>query len=479
MINKENDCFAISINNKQDLLVDIVPIWQSNFAQWLKTQNSTVKNLTITNRFTAQANTFCLLVDQNGKLKQVLLGIENNDDFLAFGLLPKILPAGYYRINAAEFSEKQLKNAAIGWGMGSYQFFVYKKSSKSNTKLLCNNNYDFKNINSIISSIFFVRDLINIPSGDLHPKKLADIAQNIAKEFGAKFKKISGEELRKKFPAIHAVGKGSSNQPILIDLCFGSNKDPKIVLVGKGVCFDSGGLQLKSSANMLLMKKDMAGAAHVLGLARMIMLEKLPINLRVIIPAVENLISGNSLKPGDIIKTRAGLSIEVANTDAEGRLILADALSYASEWQPKMILDFATLTGAARVALGPDITALFASNNQLAQDISAEMVEEHEPVWHMPLYRPYLKLLKSSIADFKNVSMLGDSGATVGGGAITAALFLQQFVSRDIPWVHFDMNAYNEKTSPGRPEGGEAVCLNGVFQYLKKKFYNNLGKVKK
>jgi len=249
---------------------------------------------------------------------------------------------------------------------------------------------------------------------------------------------------------------------MLIDLSYGDLNAPKIVLVGKGVCFDSGGLQLKPSASMLLMKKDMAGAAHVLGLARMLMDAKLPVNLRVIIPAVENLISGDSLKPGDIIKTRKGITIEVANTDAEGRLILADALALASEWQPKLILDFATLTGAARVALGSDITALFANNDKLAENIITNMLEEQEAVWRMPLYQPYLEFFKSEIADFKNIA----TSESAGVGAVIAALFLQQFVAEGVEWVHFDINAYNASTRPGKPEGGEACCLRGIFKYI-------------
>jgi leucyl aminopeptidase len=383
---------------------------------------------------------------------------------LAFAVLPKILPAGFYRIDAPGFSSKQLEHAAIGWGMGNYQFTKYKKSKEFAAKLLCDENYDLNKINTGVESIFFVRDLINMPASDLYPEKLAEVAENLAKEFGAEFNKVTGEELRKNFPTIYAVGRGSEKQPLLIDLRYGDVNAPKVVLVGKGVCFDSGGLQLKTASGMLLMKKDMAGAAHAMGLARMIMAAKLPINLRVIIPAVENLVSRDSLKPGDIITTRKGLNVEITNTDAEGRLILADALTLACEWKPKLILDFATLTTAARIALGPDIVALFTEDHQLAQDIIAAMTKEQEPVWRLPLHQPYLEFLKSEIADFKNSATVESPGATI------AALVLERFVTPEIKWAHFDMTAYNVKSKPGKPEGGEAMCLKGVFEYLKNKF---------
>lgn len=457
------NCF---ITDTKDKIIAINPICKSNFAKWIKNQEARIKNIVSANEFSAKPNTFCLITDQNGNLEKVLLGLETNDDFLTFGVLPKVLPPGYYNVDAADFSFSQLEHAAIGWGMGYYQFTQYKKSKEFAAKLLCKKKCDLNKIDAIVSSIFWVRDLINMPAGDLYPEKLAQIAENFAKEFNAEFNKVTGEKLRKNFPAIYAVGYGSEKKPLLIDLRFGDVNAPKVVLVGKGVCFDSGGLQLKSSAAMLHMKKDMAGAAHALGLARMLMMAKLPINLRVIIPAVENLISGDSLKPGDIIATHKGLSIEITNTDAEGRLILADALALASEWKPKLILDFATLTGAARIALGQDIVALFASDEKLAKDIMKAMVEEKEPVWQMPLYQPYLEILKSKLADFKNAS----TSDAPTGGAITAALFLQQFVTSGIEWAHFDMNAYNIESKPGKPEGGEAECLKGLFKYLEQRF---------
>lgn len=450
-------------NRPADKAIAIKPIIQADFTTWLQNQNDYIKNLALVNNFTAKPNTFCLITNMNGALEQVLLGITNKDDFLAFGVLPKILPEGIYCVDALDFSANQLDHAAIGWGLGSYDFAKYKKSAEIKAKLYLSDNYDKNTIKLVIENTFLVRDLINIPACDLHPAALADIARDIAKEFSADFNLITGEDLRKNFPAIHAVGCGSTQRPLLIDMRFGDANAPKVVLVGKGVCLDSGGLQLKSSANILLMKKDMAGAAHALALARMIMSANLPINLRVIIPAVENLISGEGYKPGDVIMTRKGLSIEITNTDAEGRLILADALALACEWNPELILDFATLTGAARVALGEDIAALFTPDDQMARDLSEAMTEEGEPVWRLPLYQPYLEFFKSHMADLKNAS-ISDSPS---GGAITAALILQQFITPEVKWAHFDINAYNLRTKPGMSEGGEADCLRGVFTYLK------------
>lgn len=446
--------------------IAIKPIIQADVTIWLQNQTDYVKNLVLVNDFTAKPNTFCLITDANGALEQVLLGVASKDDFLAFGVLPKILPEGVYFVEAADFTPKQLDHAAVGWGLGSYNFAKYKKLPEIKAKLYLSDSYDKFIIKLVIENTFLARDLINIPACDLHPEMLAQTARGIAEEFGADFNLITGADLQHNFPAVYAVGRGSSNKPLLIDIRYGAENAPKVVLVGKGVCLDSGGLQIKSTANMLGMKKDMAGAAHALALARMIMSAKLPINLRVIIPVVENLISSESYKPGDVITTRKGLSVEIANTDAEGRLILADALTLACEWQPELILDFATLTGAARIALGEDIVALFTPDDQMAHDLSEAMTMEREPVWRLPLYQPYFEFLKTGIADFKNVS----TSDSPSGGAITAALFLQQFVAPEVKWAHFDFNAYNLRTKPGMPEGGEADCLRGVFGYLKNKY---------
>ncbi|MDR1012342.1 MAG: leucyl aminopeptidase family protein [Coxiellaceae bacterium] len=451
--------FTTHASNK---IIPIVPICIKDWDVWYRGQPERIKNFVLINKFTARSSSYCFVLNRNGHIEKVFLSLDDKDDFYSFGVLPKVLPRGVYEIVTENLSMEQVERTIIGYGIGNYQFKKYKKTIALEAKLFIPKNVNFSKINSILEAIYLVRDLINMPADDLYPEKLATIATNIASDFKAKITIIKGRELAINFPAIYAVGRASSHKPLLIDLQYGKFNAPKVVLVGKGVCFDSGGLQLKTPSGMFLMKKDMAGAAHALGLARLIMAAKLSINLRVIIPVVENLISGDVLKPGDIIKTRKGITMEVVNTDAEGRLILADALAYASEWQPELILDFATLTGASRVALGPDITALFTNNDNLAEDIINNMLNEQEPIWRLPIYEPYLEFLKSKIADFKNIA----TSNYVNGGAIIATLILQQFVDPKIRWAHFDMNAYNEIFRPGRPEGGEAMCLRGLFRYF-------------
>lgn len=450
-------------------LIPVLPIQQSNFSKWLDEQPERIKNLITINDFVAKPASFCFIPNQDGKLEQVLLGIKDPTDFWSFGVLPKNLNEGIYRITTNGFGVDELQRIAIAWGLGSYSFTKYKKDTRATkiAKLLippeCNKTY----IENILSAIFLVRDLINLPANDLNPPNLAKIASEIAEKFNANFKEIIGDDLiLSNFPSVHLVGRASSNAPRLIDIKWGEEHHPKITLIGKGVCFDSGGLDLKTAQGMELMKKDMGGAAHALGLAQMIMAANLPIRLRVIIPIVENLVSGSSFKPGDILKTRKGTTVEIVNTDAEGRLILSDSLTYASEENPDLLLDFATLTGAARIALGTDIAAVFGNNKVIIDELQAATKKEGESMWEMPLYAPYKKLLESKIADIKNCS------SSSYGGSITAALFLQEFIGEGINWVHFDIMASNVFEMPGRPEGGEAVCLRGLFNYLQAKYLN-------
>ena len=457
------NCFTYESSAK---VVSIVPIISAELSNWLSSQDLRVVNLVIINKFKASQGEFLLIFDNNGELEKVLLGMDSKDNFLSLGALPKKLPEGNYRLEADGFSPRQLEFMIIAWGMGSYEFTKYKRSKTYGAILVCNDRCDLKKINNILEAIYLTRDLINTPADDLYPEKLAEISLALAKEHEAKIRIVKDEELMNDFPAVYAVGKGSYRRPVLIDLEYGKMNYPRIILIGKGVCFDSGGLQLKPSSGMALMKKDMAGAAHALALGKLIMAQELPVNLRIIVPAVENLPSGHSLKPGDIIRTRSKLTVEVRNTDAEGRLILADTLTLASEWKPKLILDFATLTGAARVALGMDISAVFSNDDQLAKDIIAATISAGEAAWQLPLYQPYLEFLKTDIADLSNIAI--NDG--VGGGAIIAALVLQQFVSPSISWAHFDINGYNITGKPGKPKGGEANCLIGVFDYLEKRF---------
>lgn len=452
------DFFVSSVSKKA---VTIIPVVTKKFSLWLKQQDPIIKNWVRVNKFIAKSGTTCFLPDTHGNIYLVLLGIADENDFWAFGALPTKLPEGIYQIKSS-LNAKQLEYAIIAWGLGCYKFGIYTKNNgEIKAKLFIPVSCDRLHIENIVNSIFLVRDLINYPAEDMTPAKLGERAVTLAKRFNARITQIVGDDLLKKgFNAIHAVGRGSSNKPQLIDLRWGNAKNPKITLVGKGVCFDSGGLDLKIPANMQIMKKDMAGAAHALGLAMMIMTAKLPVNLRVLIPAVENMPANNAYKPGDILRTYKGITIEVIDTDAEGRIILADALALACEESPALLIDFASLTGAARIAVGTEIAAMFTNKNALAAEIMLLSIADQDPIWQLPLYAPYKEMLDSDIADISNLAK------SSYGGTITAALFLQEFVTANIPWIHFDIMGFNLGTKPGRPKGGEAQSLRAMFAYL-------------
>lgn len=357
----------------------------------------------------------------------------------------------------------------IAWGLGSYSFTRYQKKKRrpqtQPVQLLIPEVANPELCNEIVSSIYWVRDLTNTPTEDMSPEVLADAAVQLAKQFGSDAQVIAGDELlTANYPGIHAVGRASTRPPYLVDFQWGEQSHPRLTLVGKGICFDSGGLNLKSSEGMRYMKKDMAGAAHVLGLARLIMAQRLPVRLRVLLPIAENMVSGNSYRPGDVINTRGGLSVEINNTDAEGRVVLGDALAAAVEQSPDLLLDFSTLTGAARVAVGPDVAAFFANQEELAQGLFKAGEKTGDPVWRLPLYQPYERYLKSEVADITNAS----TGPFAG--AITAALYLKYFVPAKIPWAHFDVSAWNFDRLPGRPVGAEANALRATYAYLQERY---------
>jgi leucyl aminopeptidase len=320
-------------------------------------------------------------------------------------------------------------------------------------------------VRSLCAAQNLVRDLVNTPTEHMGPSELADAVTREADRFGASTSFVKGDELlTSNFPAVHAVGRASSRAPRLLELTWGDESAPVLALVGKGVCFDTGGLDLKSAAGMLLMKKDMGGAAHALALASLVMEQRLPVCLKLLIPAVENSVSGNAYRPGDVVPTRKGLSVEIGNTDAEGRVVLADALAYACEQSPDLVIDFATLTGAARIALGADLPPLFSNHDEVAAGIQSAGEEVEDPLWTMPLYQPYRKQIESPVADLNN------TGKSPYGGCITAALFLEHFVEPEIPWVHIDTFAWNQSNRPGRPQGGEALGLRAVYRYLQKRY---------
>jgi leucyl aminopeptidase len=445
----------------------ILPLAADQLKSWLASQppaqRSSVAAWVDSLRFTAKAGTHCLLPGADGALARVLAGVDPADGPYAYASLPAALPLGRYRLEPTEGSgdrhqdpSQQANHAALGWALGSYAFGRYRKA-RGFASLAWPKGADRGAVGRTAQAVRLVRDLINTPAGDMGPAELAAVARKLAKAHGARLSVIVGAALLKhNYPAVHAVGRASEQAPRLIDLRWGK-KGPKVTLVGKGVCFDSGGLDLKTAAGMKLMKKDMGGAAHVLGLASMVMAAGLPLRLRVLVPAVENSVSGNAFRPLDVLKTRKGLTVEVGNTDAEGRLILCDALAEASREKPDLLIDFATLTGAARVALGTGLPALFCNDETLAQTLLDHGLARHDQLWRLPLHQPYRKGLDSQVADLNNIS----DGPF--GGAITAALFLQAFVAAGIPWAHLDIMAWNPSASPGRPQGGEATGLRAVY----------------
>jgi leucyl aminopeptidase len=396
----------------------------------------------------------------DGTLAGVLFGIEAADaplqDLFRPGQLVTLLPPGTYRFANAPHDARL---AALAFALGAYQFTRYRKAEPRNVRLVVPEGVDGEDLTRIVEGVTLARDLINTPSNDMGPVELEDAARALAKQHGANVQVTAGEALAKHFPLVAAVGAGSGRTPRLIDITWGNEAGPKVTLVGKGVCFDTGGLDIKNDTGMLNMKKDMAGGATALGLAHMIMARKLKVRLRVIIPAVENSISGTSFRPRDIYTSRKGISVEIGNTDAEGRLVLADALTLADEDKPALVADFATLTGAARVALGPDVPAAFTDDDALADEIARFGASENDPLWRMPLWKPYETMLDSKVADTNNVSTGGQ------GGAITAALFLRKFVTAR-SWLHLDIFAWTPAAKPGRPEGAELQTARALYAML-------------
>lgn len=432
---------------------------------WLDQQDDFTKSWVASIKF-GQTNheSPLLIADTSGELKQVLVLAQHYDDFWVTAGLAMHLPQGVYQF-VTELNHKYWQQWALAWGLGAYQFTRYKKPQRAPAQLLLPENISTQSLFEMLQATYLIRDLINTPASDMNPHTMQQAAAELAQEFNATFRAIVGDELlQQNYPMIHAVGRASQYAPRLLDLRWGNPQHPKLTLVGKGVSFDTGGLDLKDSKGMLLMKKDMGGAAHVLGLARLIMATGLPVRLRVLISAVENAVSGNAYRPGDIVTTRKGLTVEVNNTDAEGRLILCDALAEAGSEKPDLLIDFATLTGAARVAVGTEISALFTPNDELALSLERHGQQQSDPIWRLPLYAGYRRLLDSHCADLSNVA------SHPYAGAIVAGLFLQEFVPNDVTWAHFDLMAWNMSSRPGRPEGGEAMALRAVYSYLQERF---------
>ena len=394
----------------------------------------------------------------------VVFGIGDGSDPFVLAAAAEKLPEGDYALAAPPAGEAAAK-AVFGWLLGGYRFDRYKKQKAAAARLVAPKGVDVVRVERAFEATALVRDLVNTPACDMTPAALEDETRRIAARFGADVEAVVGDELLARgFPMVHAVGRAAASAPRLIDLVWGRADAPKVTIVGKGVCFDSGGLDIKASSNMLLMKKDMGGAANALGLAQMIMDSGINVRLRVLIPAVENAISAAAYRPGDILKSRKGLTVEINNTDAEGRLVLADAIALACEEQPQLLVTLATLTGAARTAVGPDLAPYYTDDEALAAEIAAAAAAEDDPAWRMPFYRPYDSMLSSPVADVNNSPNNGFAGS------ILAALFLKRFVSGPSAFAHFDIYAWRAKAAPGRPVGGEAQAIRALMRVVAERY---------
>ncbi|MFM9865082.1 MAG: leucyl aminopeptidase family protein [Micropepsaceae bacterium] len=424
-------------------------------AKWLKASG-----------FAASAGKVQLLPGDGDSVAGAVFGLGSNDDPFACAALPSLLPQGTY-VFASKPPGCDGNRLALSWAMGTYAFSRFKSQDKPKVhpRLVWPEGADPAHVARVAQGIFSARDLVNTPANEMGPAELAQAAERVARAHGASFAVIEGRELlAQNYPMIWTVGAGSSRAPRLIDIRWGEAKHPRVTLVGKGVCFDSGGLDIKPASGMLTMKKDMGGAAAVLGIAHMVMDAKLPVSLRVLIPAVENSISGDAYRPGDVLKSRKGLTVEIGNTDAEGRLVLADALAEADQDKPDLLICMATLTGAARVATGFDLPPFFTKDDVLASDLAAAAEREADAMWRLPLWRGYRDLIDSKVADLNN------SPASPNGGAITAALFLSCFVEKSASFAHFDIAAWNERARPGRPVGAEAQGVRAIYAMLSTRY---------
>lgn len=462
--------------------IPLIPITKSTFEDFIQIQTGFVTNWIKQNNFKAKPHQYCIIPNASGEKSMVLFGVhENRKEIDAASIwtisnLAKVLPEDTYHLEC-DWDKNDVLQAETGWGLGAYKFDFFKKNfldkPEPTSKLKVDEN-SLLFINAFVDAFTLVRDLINTPANHMMPEDLAELSKELCGQHNATFSEVVGDDLLKEnFPAIHAVGRASDHAPRLLKLNWtadiednqSTNEElPLLTLVGKGVCFDTGGLDLKPSRFMRNMKKDMGGAAHVLGLAHLIMSFNLPVRLQVMISAVDNAISGDAFRPGDIIETRAFKTVEIDNTDAEGRLVLCDALTLACEMHSDLIMDFATLTGAARVAVGTEIPALFSNSILLSNNIQAASENTGEIVWPLPMHKPYRYQLDSPVADIANCSPEGY------GGAISAALYLNEFVDENIDWAHFDMMAWNTRERPGRPKGGEAMGILVAFNYLQQRY---------
>ena len=441
----------------------LVLVAKSDFAEWLKGQTPRARAAVEAARFEGKADSFVILPGEEVEAWSVAIGVDQPGGPWTLANAATKLSEGIYRL-----SDSVPADAALGWLLAQHRFDRYREKPEVQGPrvLLTNDPARIDETVRLAEATALVRDLVDTGAGDMGPAELADAAKAVADRHGAKFHVTQGDQLLEAYPMVHAVGRAATKAraPRLIEIEWGDPKHPLVALVGKGVCFDSGGLDIKHAGGMLLMKKDMGGAAHALALAGLVMGARLPVRLHLLVPAVENAISADAFRPGDVLKSRKGLHVEIGNTDAEGRLVLGDALARACELEPALLLDFATLTGAARVALGPDLPALFANDEALAADIAAAADRVADPIWRLPLWQPYNEMLKSDVADINN--------APGGGfaGTITAALFLERFVTASVPWAHLDTFAWRPAAKPGRPKGGDALGMRAAWELLRSRF---------
>ncbi len=437
---------------------------EADVPRWLRSAPAGQKRWLQGSGFRGRAGELALLPGDAAPAALFVFASDGSStDFWRLASLPPRLPEGTWR--AGDLAAAVAGRLALAWGIGAYQFTRYRKAERAPATLAWPGGVDREAVLRAVDAAALARNLINTPAQDMGPAALAQEAARIARSLGMTSRVVVGDALLKNgYRLIHAVGRAAADAPRLIDLTWGDAKHPKVTLVGKGVCFDTGGLDIKGADGMKLMKKDMGGAAHALALAQMVVQARLPVRLRVLLPAVENAIAGNALRPLDVIASKKGLTVEIGNTDAEGRLILADALDEACRDRPALLIDLATLTGAARVALGPDLPALFANDDALAAELLAHSEREADPMWRMPLWAPYRPRLKSSVADLNNVA----EGPMAG--AVNAALFLQEFVTAGVPWIHLDLYGWNPWVAPGRPVGAQAQCLRALYALIEARF---------
>lgn len=451
--------------NAEENPVPVIGVTPEGLDAVLSGQSETARGWADLQGYTAKGGTMLVLPGGDGSAEAVLFGVSAGGNPFEFGATATRLPKGLYSLNSGFDNPLEV---CLGFGLSQYKYTRYSGSPSSETaRLMLPDGAEATTLHAILAGVKLTRDLINTPANDLGPEELADAAVELFEAHGGGGEIIVGDDLlERNFPMIHAVGRASDRAPRLIDLSWGDPQDPKITLVGKGVIFDTGGLDIKPANAMLLMKKDMGGAANVLGLASMIMASELPVRLRVLIPAVENAISGSAFRPGDILPSRKGLSVEIGNTDAEGRLVLADALALADEEAPDLMIDMATLTGAARVALGPDLPPYYTDDDTFAGALQDAAEARHDPLWRLPLWQPYMKYLDSKIADINHINSTGGGFA----GSITAALFLSRFVEQTPTWIHFDIYGWAPADKPGKVAGGDAQGIRALFSLLQDRY---------